>query len=55
MRIYHFRGQYFSYADGPDSPRVEDREWLRQDFHYDNVMEAVLTLFTVTTGEGWPA
>ncbi|XP_053380538.1 voltage-dependent calcium channel type A subunit alpha-1-like isoform X4 [Mercenaria mercenaria] len=49
------KGQYFSYEDGPDSPSVEDRQWRRQDFHYDNVMYAMLTLFTVTTGEGWPA
>ncbi|XP_052789506.1 voltage-dependent calcium channel type A subunit alpha-1-like [Mya arenaria] len=49
------KGQYFSYEDGPDSPTVEHREWLRQDFHYDNVLAAMLTLFTVTTGEGWPA
>ncbi|XP_060591923.1 voltage-dependent calcium channel type A subunit alpha-1-like isoform X8 [Ruditapes philippinarum] len=49
------KGQYFSYEDGPDSPKVEERLWARQDFHYDNVMYAMLTLFTVTTGEGWPA
>uniref|UniRef100_A0A6Q2XVE7 EF-hand domain-containing protein n=1 Tax=Esox lucius TaxID=8010 RepID=A0A6Q2XVE7_ESOLU len=24
------------------------------DFHYDNVVWALLTLFTVSTGEGWP-
>ena len=50
-----FRGQYFSYEDGPDSPKVEHRQWQRQNFHYDNVLAAMLTLFTVTTGEGWPA
>ncbi|TPP65881.1 CAC1B [Fasciola gigantica] len=25
------------------------------DFNYDNVVNAMLTLFTVTSGEGWPA
>ena len=53
MKIF-FRGQYFTYEDGPDAPKVANREWLRQDFHYDNTMYAMLTLFTVTTGEGWP-
>ncbi|XP_069119459.1 voltage-dependent calcium channel type A subunit alpha-1-like isoform X4 [Argopecten irradians] len=48
------QGQYFSYEEGADSPEVKDREWRRQDFHYDNIVFAMLTLFTVTTGEGWP-
>lgn len=48
------RGQFFSYEEFEDTPSVENREWLRRDFHYDNLFEAMLTLFTVTTGEGWP-
>ncbi|XP_063630082.1 muscle calcium channel subunit alpha-1-like isoform X3 [Cydia splendana] len=34
---------------------VRDREWKRNDFHFDNVMKGMLTLFTVSTFEGWPA
>ncbi|KAH9505340.1 hypothetical protein Btru_058406 [Bulinus truncatus] len=49
------QGQFFEYDAMPDQPTVRDREWLRQDFHYDNIMMAMLTLFTVTTGEGWPS
>ena len=30
------------------------REWTTQDFTYDNAILGWLTLFTVTTGEGWP-
>ncbi|XP_026511497.1 voltage-dependent R-type calcium channel subunit alpha-1E-like isoform X1 [Terrapene carolina triunguis] len=30
------------------------REWKRHEFHYDNIIWALLTLFTVSTGEGWP-
>ena len=30
------------------------REWTRHDFHYDNVPSAWLTLFAISTGEGWP-
>ncbi|XP_064075211.1 muscle calcium channel subunit alpha-1-like isoform X15 [Vanessa tameamea] len=33
---------------------VRDREWKRNDFHFDNVMKGMLTLFTVSTFEGWP-
>lgn len=35
-------------------PRVEKREWKLQSFHYDDVAMAMLTLFAVQTGEGWP-
>ncbi|XP_029473647.1 voltage-dependent R-type calcium channel subunit alpha-1E isoform X4 [Rhinatrema bivittatum] len=33
---------------------VKHREWKRHEFHYDNIIWALLTLFTVSTGEGWP-
>lgn len=33
---------------------VRDRVWKRNDFHFDNVMKGMLTLFTVSTFEGWP-
>ncbi|XP_019643323.1 PREDICTED: voltage-dependent calcium channel type A subunit alpha-1-like isoform X8 [Branchiostoma belcheri] len=47
------QGYYLEYND--DEVNVQPREWKRRDFHYDNVFWALLTLFTVTTGEGWPA
>jgi len=31
------------------------RQWLRHNFNYDDVLAAMLTLFTVQTGEGWPS
>ena len=37
-----------------DAPRVEYREWRLRPFNYDNTLNAMLTLFVVTTGEGWP-
>lgn len=54
MRI--FRGEFFLYQlDKEDHPAVvERRAWGRRDFHYDNVASAMLTLFAVQTGEGWP-
>lgn len=37
-----------------DEVKAEKRMWKKYDFHYDNVAWALLTLFTVSTGEGWP-
>lgn len=52
-----FRGHYLEYKEqqGVNIPEVKIREWHRWDFHYDNVADAMLTLFAVQTGEGWPA
>uniref|UniRef100_UPI0037E984D5 voltage-dependent N-type calcium channel subunit alpha-1B-like n=1 Tax=Semicossyphus pulcher TaxID=241346 RepID=UPI0037E984D5 len=46
------RGQFLDY-DG-DEVAAKPREWKKYEFHYDNVLWAFLTLFTVSTGEGWP-
>uniref|UniRef100_A0A3B3X7Y3 Voltage-dependent P/Q-type calcium channel subunit alpha-1A n=1 Tax=Poecilia mexicana TaxID=48701 RepID=A0A3B3X7Y3_9TELE len=46
------RGEYLVYEK--DEVKAEKREWKKYDFHYDNVAWALLTLFTVSTGEGWP-
>ncbi|KAK4881175.1 hypothetical protein RN001_004494 [Aquatica leii] len=48
------QGQYFVFEENNDVPKVENRKWELQDFHYDNVAMAMLTLFAVQTGEGWP-
>ncbi|NP_001159383.1 cacophony A [Tribolium castaneum] len=48
------QGQYFIFDEDNDVPRVEKREWKLQSFHYDDVAMAMLTLFAVQTGEGWP-
>ncbi|XP_077986579.1 voltage-dependent calcium channel type A subunit alpha-1-like isoform X3 [Glandiceps talaboti] len=47
------RGQYFKYRDD-QIVGVEDRVWKVRNFHYDNLISAMLTLFVVSTGEGWP-
>ncbi|KAG7485905.1 voltage-dependent P Q-type calcium channel subunit alpha-1A [Solea senegalensis] len=46
------RGEYLVYDR--DEVKAQKREWRKYDFHYDNVAWALLTLFTVSTGEGWP-
>merc|ERR1719219_2293591 len=49
------QGQYIVYKDGDlNYPIVEERVWERNSFHYDNVAKAMLTLFVVSTFEGWP-
>jgi voltage-dependent calcium channel L type alpha-1D len=49
------QGQYVSYEDGDlNYPIVEERSWERYPFHYDHVASAMLTLFVVSTFEGWP-
>jgi hypothetical protein len=48
------RGDYFTFSYDKRPPEVKRREWKSQLFHYDNVMAAMLTLFAVQTGEGWP-
>ena len=40
--------------DDLNYPIVEERKWDRNSFHYDNVAKAMLTLFVVSTFEGWP-
>ncbi|XP_056590579.1 calcium channel, voltage-dependent, P/Q type, alpha 1A subunit, b isoform X7 [Triplophysa dalaica] len=46
------RGEYLVYER--NEVKSQKREWKKYDFHYDNVLWALLTLFTVSTGEGWP-
>ncbi|XP_048506529.1 voltage-dependent calcium channel type A subunit alpha-1 isoform X26 [Athalia rosae] len=48
------QGQYFKFEPGSLLPIAKKRVWDTQCFHYDNVMAAMLTLFAVQTGEGWP-
>lgn len=49
------QGEFFVFSTKEGPPEIYKRSWLRREFHYDSVMAAMLTLFTVQTGEGWPA
>lgn len=65
--IQLFKGTFFYCTDGdvktpeecqgvyygPDDEVVE-RQWLKREFNYDNVFQAMMTLFVVMTFEGWP-
>ena len=53
--LFYSRGLYIDYVDGDfDQPQVLEREWENNDFNFDNVYSGMLTLFTVSTFEGWP-
>jgi len=53
--LFSFRGTYIYYEDNDiNRPRVAERVWERNLFHFDDVGKAMLTLFTVSTFEGWP-
>ncbi|CAH8537039.1 unnamed protein product [Schistosoma rodhaini] len=48
-------GQYITYELGDISrPVVLARVWLNNPLNFDNVPNAMLTLFAVSTFEGWP-
>ncbi|GBM07834.1 Voltage-dependent calcium channel type A subunit alpha-1 [Araneus ventricosus] len=49
------QGEFFEFSGSDSPPDVCKREWKKRDFHYDDVAAAMLTLFTVQTGEGWPS
>ncbi|XP_019493541.1 PREDICTED: voltage-dependent L-type calcium channel subunit alpha-1S [Hipposideros armiger] len=49
------RGYYYVYKDeDPTQMQLYPREWVHNDFHFDNVLSAMMSLFTVSTFEGWP-
>uniref|UniRef100_A0A8D1TSA3 Voltage-dependent L-type calcium channel subunit alpha n=1 Tax=Sus scrofa TaxID=9823 RepID=A0A8D1TSA3_PIG len=49
------KGYYYVYKDGdPTQMELRARQWIHNDFHFDNVLSAMMSLFTVSTFEGWP-
>uniref|UniRef100_A0A4W5M2F8 Voltage-dependent L-type calcium channel subunit alpha-1D n=1 Tax=Hucho hucho TaxID=62062 RepID=A0A4W5M2F8_9TELE len=49
-------GTYILYKDGDvNQPFVHKRVWHNSEFNFDNVLMAMMALFTVSTFEGWPS
>ncbi|XP_041984282.1 muscle calcium channel subunit alpha-1-like isoform X2 [Aricia agestis] len=46
------QGSYLVYKN--NKPMIENRVWIRNKFNFDDVLNGMLTLFTVSTFEGWP-
>uniref|UniRef100_A0A8D3E996 Voltage-dependent L-type calcium channel subunit alpha n=1 Tax=Scophthalmus maximus TaxID=52904 RepID=A0A8D3E996_SCOMX len=54
-----FKGKFYSCTDASKMTEEEytvvaKREWLNNDFNFDNVFYGMLALFTISTFEGWP-
>ncbi|XP_075470088.1 voltage-dependent L-type calcium channel subunit alpha-1S isoform X2 [Ascaphus truei] len=49
------RGQYIVAKDGDLSQlQLQERVWSHSQFHFDNVLSGMMSLFTISTFEGWP-
>ncbi|POI34109.1 hypothetical protein CIB84_002139 [Bambusicola thoracicus] len=49
------RGHFINYVDGdPMQIELKERVWFHNAFHFNNVLSAMMSLFTVSTFEGWP-
>lgn len=54
--LFSHRGTYIVYKEGDvNQPTIHKRLWHNSDFNFDNVLMAMMALFTVSTFEGWPA
>ncbi|XP_034143293.1 calcium channel, voltage-dependent, L type, alpha 1D subunit, a isoform X4 [Esox lucius] len=50
------KGTFILYKDGDvNQPTIHKRVWHNSEFNFDNVLMAMMALFTVSTFEGWPA
>ncbi|TTN83883.1 Voltage-dependent L-type calcium channel subunit alpha-1C [Bagarius yarrelli] len=50
------KGTFIFYKDGDmNHPTIQKRQWSNSEFNFDNVLMAMMALFTVSTFEGWPA
>uniref|UniRef100_A0A3Q1G8V9 Voltage-dependent L-type calcium channel subunit alpha n=1 Tax=Acanthochromis polyacanthus TaxID=80966 RepID=A0A3Q1G8V9_9TELE len=47
-----FKGKFYRCTD--DAKSSPDEIWYNSDFNFDNVLMAMMALFTVSTFEGWP-
>ncbi|KAM3936077.1 voltage-dependent L-type calcium channel subunit alpha-1S [Leptodactylus fuscus] len=49
------RGYFIDAKDGdPSQLELKPRIWMHSDFHFDNVLSGMMSLFTISTFEGWP-
>ncbi|XP_053562889.1 voltage-dependent L-type calcium channel subunit alpha-1S isoform X2 [Bombina bombina] len=48
-------GYYIDAKDGnPNQLQLKERIWSHSNFHFDNVLSGMMSLFTISTFEGWP-
>ena len=50
------KGHYVSFTDFDYAkPVILERKWQNSDWNFDDIGNAMVTLFTSSTGEGWPS
>uniref|UniRef100_A0A8C9SK64 Voltage-dependent L-type calcium channel subunit alpha n=1 Tax=Scleropages formosus TaxID=113540 RepID=A0A8C9SK64_SCLFO len=55
FKVSSAQGTFIAYKENTLHPvEVQHRQWVNNDFNFDNVPNAMLALFTVSTFEGWP-
>lgn len=53
--ILWLRGWYIKFQEGArHEMEVRKRDWTNSDLNFDNILNGMLTLFTISTFEGWP-
>jgi hypothetical protein len=53
IKLFYLSGSYYKYQGR--KLVIDNRKWENYKFSFDNVLQGMLTLFTVCTFEGWPA
>uniref|UniRef100_A0A3P8X3I0 Voltage-dependent L-type calcium channel subunit alpha n=1 Tax=Cynoglossus semilaevis TaxID=244447 RepID=A0A3P8X3I0_CYNSE len=49
------KGYYIKYQEGAlHEMEIRKREWTNSELNFDNILNGMLTLFTISTFEGWP-
>ncbi|XP_063309282.1 voltage-dependent L-type calcium channel subunit alpha-1S [Pelobates fuscus] len=49
------KGYFIVAKDGdPTQLQLRERAWMHNEFHFDNVLSGMMSLFTISTFEGWP-
>ena len=52
--LFH-RGWYVNYQEGAlNEMEIRPRKWVNSELNFDNILNGMLALFTVSTFEGWP-
>ncbi|XP_069559331.1 dihydropyridine-sensitive L-type skeletal muscle calcium channel subunit alpha-1-like [Brachyistius frenatus] len=49
------KGWFIKYQEGAlHEMEVHNREWINSELNFDNILNGMLALFTISTFEGWP-
>uniref|UniRef100_A0A671PJU7 Voltage-dependent L-type calcium channel subunit alpha n=1 Tax=Sinocyclocheilus anshuiensis TaxID=1608454 RepID=A0A671PJU7_9TELE len=55
MTAEECQGTFLKYVQNSlHDMEVHQRKWVNSDFNFDNVLNGILALFTISTFEGWP-